>query len=374
MKLPPIAIYCSSGSWGGLEMNTARLANWLHKRGHLVTLFCLKESPLAKEAETNHIPYSVASRNKRYFDLPGAFFISRKLSRLKIKFLILVDNHDLDFGGIVKLLSGNRIRLIYQQHMRLGIPKKDPVHTLRFRQLDAWITLLPYMKEEVLDKTRYPPTRIHLVPLGLDVETIRSGLPSKQQARKAFGLPDDRPLIGILGRLDPQKGQHLVIEALQVLKNQGEVYNLLIMGEATMHEGESYQNRLRDMVTTLELDNQVYFRGYQQEVSPFYGAIDLFVMGSYWETYGMVTIEAMLCRVPVVGSNAGGTTELLENGTYGWLYRPKDPVDMAAMINQVFADRVNREQVVARAEQYALTTFSHKKECDQIEELLRSLI
>jgi len=374
MKVPPIAIYCSSGSWGGLEMNTARLARWLHERGHSVTLFCLHESPLARQAATDVIPYLIISRNKRYLDLPGAHSVSRELSRLEIKFLILVDNRDLDFGGLVKLLSGNRIRLIYQQHMRLGITKKDPIHTLRFRQLDAWITLLPYMKEEILTKTHYPEERIHLIPLGLEAESLRSRLPLKQQARHQIDLPADRQIIGILGRLDPQKGQHLVIEALHLLKQKGEMYTLLIMGKTTMHEGETYTRELHDLVSAYELEDNVFFRGYQEDVTCFYAAIDLFVLGSYEETYGMVTIEAMLCEIPVVGSRSGGTTELLGNGSFGWLYTPKDPADIATNISQALSDPQQLKQVVKQAQQYAVSAFSHKEECMKIEHLLHSLV
>ena len=374
MKLPPIAIYCSSGSWGGLEMNTARLARWMHEHGHSITLFCLHESPLAQQAAADHIPCRITSRNKRYLDLPGAHVISRKLARLNIRFLILVDNRDLDFGGIVKLLSGNRIRLIYQQHMRLGITKKDPVHTLRFRQLDAWITLLPYMKEEILSRTHFPEDRIHLIPLGLDVDLLRSRLPSKQQAREELDLPPDLPMIGILGRLDPQKGQHLVIEALGKLKQKGETFGLLIMGETTMHEGESYATKLHDLVASYELTDHIFFRGYQQDVASFFAAIDLFVMGSFEETYGMVTIEAMICGVPVVGSRAGGTTELLRDGAYGWLYQPKDPVNMATIISLALGNPQKLKQVTKQAQQYAVSTFSYTKECAKIEEVLHSLV
>ena len=373
MKLPPIAIFCSSESWGGLEMNTARLALWLHERGHSITLFGLWESPLVLQAKTDRIPYRVTKRNMRYFDLVGAYAVSKELGRLHIRFLILVDNRDLDFGGLVKLVSGNRIRLIYQQHMRLGITKKDPVHTLRFRQLDAWITLLPYMKEEILSKTRFPKERIHLIPLGLDVEILRSRLPSKEQAREELNLPSDGTIIGILGRLDPQKGQHLLIEALHKLNRKGEKYSLLIMGETTLHEGEDYRKKLQDLVSTLGLESLIFFRGYQKDVASFFAAIDLFVLGSYEETYGMVTIEAMLCGTPVVGSNAGGTAELLGNGSYGWLYQPKDPVDMAATIYRALGDPPKLKQVAIQAQLYAVSAFSHTDECIKIEVVLHSL-
>jgi len=373
MKLPSIAIYCSSGSWGGLEMNTERLAHWMIERHHQVTLFCLENSPLANHASKENVPLRFISRNKRYFDLPGAIVVKRELDRLNIRIVILVDNRDLDFGGLVKLLYCNKIRLVYQQHMRLGTQKKDPIHTFRFRQLDAWITLLPYMKEEILSRTSFPKERIHLIPLGLEVNTLQSSLPSKQMARQQLGLPPHDLILGILGRLDPQKGQHLVIEALTILKAQGVNCQLLIMGETTRGEGDHYLQYLQDLVDENEMQNEVFFRGYQDDIAVFYAAIDLFVLGSFEETYGMVTIEAMLSGLPVVGSRAGGTTELLSNGTFGWLYRAKDSVDLAVTINMAISNPEKLKQVSTHAKEHATTNYSHTEECTKIEQLLKNL-
>ncbi|MBE0647798.1 MAG: glycosyltransferase family 4 protein [Bacteroidales bacterium] len=373
MKLPPIAIYCSSRSWGGLEMNTLRLSAWMAERDHQITLFCMHDSPLATYAAEQHVPVRYISRNNRYFDLPRAIVMKKELERSGIRVLILVDNRDLDFGVLVKLLYVKRIRLIYQQHMRLGIRKRDPIHIVRFRQLDAWITLLPYMKKEILSKTTYPEKRIHLIPLGLDVTALRASLPTKEIAREQLKLPEDVFTIGILGRLDPQKGQHIVIEALALLKEQGVSCLLLVMGETTRNEGEDYLQKLQQLVVEKGMQDHVFFRGYHENITGFYAAIDLFVLGSYEETYGMVTIEGMLCGVPVVGSRAGGTTELLGNGEFGWLYQPKDPADLARTIIRVKSDPKQLQYTVTAALEHALKAYSHTEECIKIEELLRSL-
>ncbi|MBN1199433.1 MAG: glycosyltransferase family 4 protein [Bacteroidales bacterium] len=373
MMLPPIAIYCSSGSWGGLELNTVRLAQWLSERDHSITLFCLQDSPLATFASSLNIPSRLIARHKRYFDVSKALLVKRSLDQLNIRILLLVDNHDLDFGVLVNLLCRKRIRLIYQQHMRIGISKKDPIHTFRFRQLDAWITLLPYMKEEILANTRFPEERIHLIPLGIDATSLRASLPDKQAARNYLNLPASQMIMGILGRLDRQKGQHLVIEALRRLKQKGVSILLLIMGESTRDEGEDYLNELHQMVSSSGLQDDVFFRGYEQNVSWFYAAVDLFILGSFEETYGMVTIEAMVCGVPVIGSRAGGTPELLGNGKYGWLYQTKDPVDLANTINRALEDPQRLKQVSERAQHYAYSAFPHTKECISIETLIQSL-
>ena len=373
MQLPSIAIYCSSESWGGLEMNTVRLAKWMHQRGHHISLCCLPGSPMANQSTASELSIIPIRRNGRYADLIGARRVWKELQKNGIQILIIVDNRDLDFGGWVKFISGNKIRLIYQQHMMLGIAKRDPFHTFRFRRLDAWITLLPYMAKEIKEKTNYFPNRIHTIPLGLDMDSLETDRYSTKEARKALGLPQDKTVLGILGRLDRQKGQHLVIEALHLLQKQGEDLCLLIMGESTLHEGKSYIEELKTIVEEYGMQNSVVFQGYKEDVSLFYAAIDLFILGSYSETYGMVTIESMIHGVPVIGSNAGGTPELLHQETYGWLYKPEDKEDLARKIKEVLAEPDQMKQKTRQAQEYARRAFSHKSECDQLEELLFDL-
>ncbi len=374
MQLPPIALYCSSGSWGGLEMNTVRLAKWMHQQGHHVTLCCLPGSPLAKQAGSDELPEIPIRRNGRYFDIIRARRVWKELREQGVRILIIVDNRDLDFGGWVKLVSGNKIRLVYQQHMMLGIAKRDLLHTFRFRRLDAWITLLPYMAKEIREKTNYYPNRIHTIPLGLDLDSMGTQRYSKEEARETLGLPQNKTILGILGRLDRQKGQHLVIEAINQLRKENKELYLLIMGESTRHEGKAYIEELQMLVERNGLQEAVIFQGYQEDVSLFYSAIDLFILGSYGETYGMVTIESMIYGIPVIGSEAGGTPELLGHGKYGWLYKSQDAEDLAMKIKEVLIAPDQMQQKARQAQEYAKRAFSHKTECSRIEKVLAGLL
>jgi len=373
MDILPTGIYCSSSSWGGLEMNTCRLAEWMSQRGGDVVLFCIRNSPLFRTATEKNIPVIAIRKNKRFFDVFNALRLRQMLASRNIRFLIITFKRDLDFGCMVKVIDREQVQLIYQQHMRLGVSKKDFIHTFLFRRLDAWITLLPYMKEEICQKTRYPVDRIHIIPLGLDVKNLTSRKIPKADARRILDLPFAGMVLGILGRLDRQKGQHIVIEALSLLRKKRYDLSLLIMGESTRNEDVDYADELKSLTKQFHLDEQVAFRGYHKDVSLFYSAVDLFILGSYGETYGMVTIESMLFGVPVIGSDAGGTPGILGNGTYGWLYKPQNPADLAGKIAEVLADSENMHRIASRAQEFAHQTFSHETECSAIEKLFQQI-
>jgi len=372
MTLPPIAIYCSSGSWGGLEMNTSRLAGWLSARGHPIHLFCLPGSPLYSSA-TPTIKVHPVSINHRFGDIRKARNFRKTLENHNIRILFLVDNRDLDFGSWVKRNGRSPFILIYQQHMMLGIPKKDLFHTWRFMAIDAWITLLPYMEREILSKTRFPASRIHRIPLGIDIESMIHPRIPKQQAREILNLPANGIFLGILGRIDPQKGQHIIIEALHQLQERYPDLNLLIMGEPTRGEGEKYLEDLHTLTKRYGLTSKVIFLGYRPDIQLFYSAIDLFILGSFGETYGMVTLEAMASRVPVIGTRSGGTTELLGNGQFGYLYTPKDPTDLANTIRLALDNSTMCAEKADQAFRHTVSTYTHIRELDDLESLILDL-
>ena len=259
--------------------------------------------------------------------------------------------------------------------MMLGIPRKDLVHTFRYRSLDAWITLLPYMAREIREKTHYPEERIHLIPLGTDVDLLLNQKTDPEIAREQLNLPQHGVIIGILGRLDPQKGQHVVIDAFAKLQNQGYTQiHLLIMGETTRGEHDHYLQDLQQMIHQNALKKQVTITDYQDNIGLFFSAIDLFVLGSYGKTYGMVTIESIFFWFPVFGSDAGGTPEILNHGTYGWLYPPRDAEKLSRIMAAILDDLPEAKKRAVRAQTYARTAFSHVKECKQLEILLTNLV
>jgi glycosyltransferase involved in cell wall biosynthesis len=88
----------------------------------------------------------------------------------------------------------------------------------------------------------------------------------------------------------------------------------------------------------------------------------------------MVTIEAMIAGIPVIGSNAGGTPEILTHGEYGLLYRPGDHQDFVRNAIRYLQHPLKAAQLGDKAREYASHKFSHHTECAQIESLIHQII
>ncbi|GAC1376329.1 MAG: hypothetical protein NVSMB30_21510 [Hymenobacter sp.] len=370
---PQLAVLCLSASLGGLELNSLKFAGWMQERGWRVTFFAPPATPLAKWAEEWFVPLETLVVRRGLAMPLAAWALKEQLERLDIEVLVVTQNKDLALATFVKGLMGGLLRIVYQQHMQLGRPKRSLVHTLRFRQVDAWLTPLPGLAREVMRLTHFAACKVHVVPLGLPLEQFASHTRTPAEARRELGLPPTGRLLGILGRLDDGKGQDFVIEVLHHLRQRfGCEASLVIMGEPTHNEGDVYLRQLQELVACLGLEQQVHFRGFLANPAVFYQAIDVFVLASTSETYGMVTLEAMAAGVPVVAAATGGTVELVQHGHTGLLYLLRDVAACARAVRRTLDDPAATRLRVARA-QLESWRYSHQRQCALTEDVIRVL-
>ncbi len=336
-------------------MNFVRYAAWMKERGWSVVVFCLENSKIHKRAISESVEVVIIKRNRKYFDLLNAIRVNRLFIHHEITLCWFRDTRDFSLLGLVKRLSGLRLKLLYQQAMQFGISKKDFFHTRRFEPIDAWVSTLNFLAAQVKSMTHFPHERIHVVPLGVDVSSLKKNAIGGNASRMKFHLPADVKLIGIVGRLDALKGQHVAIEALHLIHQRGEQCHLLICGESTLHEGKEYENHLHTLVNKYHLESFVHFRPFSQEVQNFYEAIDIFVLCSKGETFGTVTIEAMAFEKPIAATRSSGTPEILQQGECGILFEPGNATELAAAL-QTF---LQSENVCKKMGQKAKEVFEH---------------
>lgn len=378
--------FCASPSWGGLEMNVLRLARWLGGRGIDVVLLPRDGAPLHREAVRAGLHMESVGPHRKYFDLAAARDLVGRLRRLGVTTLFAFHRDDLDLASWAKLLHGRPLKLVYQQHMQLGVSRRDPIHAFRYGRFDAWISPLESLRDEVLAKTRMRPERVRVIPLGVDAALYAggSGAPgaadaaqSRAAARNYFGIPAGGTLFGIIGRIEPGKGQGFLVKAVKRLREGGHDARLLVVGDATIEPGgaapaHDFPGQLREAVRDLGLSGVAWIHPFMEDARPFYRAVDACVMATANETYGMVTLEAMASGTPVIGTDSGGTRELLGGGRFGMLYRPGDIDDFTRCASALIGGGYPRAMVDA-ARDRALTEFSADRECAMIADLVREL-
>ena len=253
------------------------------------------------------------------------------------------DRRDLDWGG--HLANALGAALVMQQAMQIPRPKNMPWHWVRYRRVDAWVAGLDWLKAECIAKTPMSKHRCHVLPLPLDERWFTTMSFDKREARQSLGLklPEEVFLMGTVGRLDAGKGQR---DALQALAKLPPSVHWLFVGDNTNNNGTDERRELLEMAVNLGVVHRAHFLPGQADVLPVYDALDGFAMTSSAETIGTVTLEALARRVPVLGTDAGGTAEILGVGR-GMLYAPRD---VSALIEAV------QQLAMRSAEQRATST------------------
>lgn len=360
-----IAYVCSSLSLGGLELNHLRNALWMQARGHDVLLFAPEESPLFKKGFDAALSCFHITHQRKYYAWRAAISLARTLKKEQVSHVFIRDNRDMSMLATVKAILGKAIVTAYFMEMQLGVKKSGILHTIRFNYLDFWFCPLPFLEKQVNEWTRINASKVHLVPSGIDRSSIKSI--EKGVARTQLDLPLHGFIFGLVGRFDAQKGQLLVLEALQRCENAA--INLVFLGEPTRNETNQVMERMESFIAEHHLADRVFIRPFMQEVGVFYSALDALIMATKAETFGMVTLEAIAHGIPVVGSHAGGTPDLLNQEAFGRLFEPLNAADLAVRMNEMVSNPVVFNPVLW--EQH-VARFDHHAVCKSIEQIVSS--
>lgn len=360
-----IGYLCGTNGWGGLEMNQLKNAQWMLERGHFVQLYAQFNSPIAIASKQNEVPFIEIKKHKNHYDFIRAVELYRKLKAHKIQHLIVRATFDMSIAASVAFLSRGKINVHFFMEMDFGTRKKQFFRTWRYSFFTSWNCPLDYLKNQVLLNTNVHSKKINVIPSGLEVKNI---IPiEKRNARLKLNLPLDAFIFGIVGRIDRKKGQLLALQAL--LKCNNKDFHLCIVGEQTANESDTYFNEIKSFFLENKLQLRVHFLPFQTDVATAFSAFDWTILPSDSETFGMVTIESMACGTPVLGSKAGGTTELIIDGMNGLLFETKNSLELAQKMDTILEQKLT---LIKEEIREFTRKFDHQAVCEMVEKLLLS--
>jgi len=150
--------------------------------------------------------------------------------------------------------------------------------------------------------------------------------------RDEYGMPTDAQIVGVVARLEPEKGHPTLLDAWPAVLRDVPNAHLLVVGEG------SCRAALEAQALRLGIGKHVTFTGRREDVPAVTAALDIAVLPSYREAQGLSILEAMALSRPVVASNVGGIPEMIEDGRTGLLVPPRDPAVLAEAIIRLLVD------------------------------------
>lgn len=169
--------------------------------------------------------------------------------------------------------------------------------------------------------------------------------------------------LGIIGGVVPYKGQEELIKACGILKKKGiPDFQLRIIGKGK----ENYIDYLKKIVQEENLEENVIFTGPSNRVSDVLREIDILLVCSRNEAFGRITVEGMMAGCVVIGADTAGTTEILEDGKCGFLYRQGDVADLARKIENVIEIPQLAERLRGEGQKKAMSCYTAMKNAGEI--------
>ncbi|WP_232343090.1 glycosyltransferase family 4 protein [Halosimplex litoreum] len=209
------------------------------------------------------------------------------------------------------------------------------------RLADRIVAVSDHTREQLGELYRFDESKLRTVPPGIDTERF---------SERSGGHPavsEVRPSVLVLSRLDPRKGIDKAIRAFA--RADGTDAELLIAGTGRL------ESSLKDLASDLGVADDVSFLGFvpDEELPSLYSSVELFVLPSEYEGFGIVFMEAMACGTPVIGTEVGGIPTAVADGETGYLV-PRDGIgELAARMEELLGDPDTYERMAASSEAWA---------------------
>ncbi len=361
-KLDALSV-CLSHSWGGLEQVAANDAADASQLGLKVRMLCLEGSPihetLSKRAGVEVLPLNFRPRD--YFD----FKLKRELDRLCDDGVNLIHTHQTSLlGSIVPWLwKRPQVALLASRHIMNNHDKRNFFHHAIYRRLDALIVMSQTLRRNVLDTHPLRDPQVKVVNLGLDFDRFDPAKVDATRQREAWNADAETLVIGLVGRIDPAKGQDTFIKAaaglIKSMKGNPKM-KFIMVGEETLGRASEHLKQLKAMVAQFRLEEHVVFAGYQENIPEVMRAFDIFVMPSRQEAFGLVAIEAMAMECPIVISSGGSADEIVGKEEFGLLVRPEDAFDLQRQLRVLIDQPEARKRMGKRAREHVLKFYDRR--------------
>ncbi len=207
------------------------------------------------------------------------------------------------------------------------------------RITDRLVMLTPQEMKDHLALRIAPEEKFTIIHSGVDLKQFSPEKVWDGKKEVLPEVPENKVIIGTVGRLTAVKGQDVLLKAVYELKQNGREVFLLLLGE-----GERRQE-LEEIADRLQLTECVRFLGWRSDVGAVMKSFDIFCLPSLNEGMGKVVVEAMAMGLPIVASNVGGITDLVRDGENGLLVPSGDAKALAKALATLCDDQQMRRKM-----------------------------
>ena len=227
---------------------------------------------------------------------------------------------------------------------------------------DRIIAVSKAVKESLVRYDRINRKKIQVIYNGIDLSKFGGPL-TKNEVRAELGIKPDEYVIGVIARLEEQKGHRYLLEALSNIPEHLGSLKILIVGDGQLRSALEAETKKR------ALSSNVLFLGTRKPIAPILKALDLFLLPSLWEGFSMAILEAMAAGIPVIATLVGGAGEVITSGKDGLLIPPGDAQSLAEAIKDALLHRDKYLEMARSGRERVRQNFSQEKHMEVLQSL-----
>ncbi|NLG18429.1 MAG: glycosyltransferase family 4 protein [Fibrobacter sp.] len=332
--------------WRGGEKWMVNAASGLLSKGHEVVCIGRKDAIWLRNAEKRGLK-TLGFSIHADFDPVIIFKLYRIFSKMKPDILCCNFEKDVRLGGIAARMAGVPV-IFVRKGLSLIYDKLR--YRLSYRYIvDRIITPASFIKNQFKKFDWLSQDRIHVVHNGVEIEKAASF--SKGKLKSSVGIDAGSFCILGAGALFSQKGFEYLIEALSIAGADDKSIHLAIAGSGD-------QEPFRKLAEQMGVGKRVHFLGHRDDLPELMYSADLFILSSIDEGLPNVVLEAMSAGTPVIAADAGGTSEIIDSGSDGFVVPVKDANALAGKISLLRNNKDLREEMAERALRKIRNSFS----------------
>lgn len=256
--------------------------------------------------------------------------------------------------GVPVVVSTSHNNDVWARRFPLG-----QLYGLTAKLTDKVIAVSDEVRDYQIQHTGIDSEKICVIENGVDIRRFSNQIEAGHAFRKEFQIDPDALLIGIIGRLKPQKDHANFLNAAAQIKGKIPEARFLIVGDGPLRE------ELKLKAQALGLESSVIFCGLRQDIPAILSALNLLVISSKWEGLPVTLLEGMAARCPIVSTAVGGVPNVVADGESALLVPPEDPSALAIACIKILREPALAQTLVnagfGRAQQqFSLDAMIHK--------------
>ncbi|HUZ82384.1 MAG TPA: glycosyltransferase family 4 protein [Gaiellaceae bacterium] len=371
---------------GGPALHVSYLTKGLDQRGYETTLVAGKLSRgedsmsyVADELGLDVVPLAAMHREVSPVYDPVA--VTRLVGEIRRVRPHILHTHTAKAGAVGRaaaLLAGDArppvIVHTYHGHVLRGY--FDPVRTQFFRETERalarhtnrLIAVGPEVRDDLVELGVAPAEKFSVIRLGIDLESRVLTIDRRAEFRHLFGIPEERFVVGWIGRMTAIKRVPDILAAFKALRERGVDATLCLVGDGPDRDA------IEQLAYELGIVRDVLFVGYQRDVAPYYAFFDAFLLPSANEGTPVVAIEALAAERPVVATRVGGVPDVVDDGEDGFLVDVGDIQALAERLEQLARDPGLRARMGKAGRERVVPRYRVERLVDDVDTLYRELL